>query len=144
MQDAARRNEFVARWMSLDQGVRTHVKNIAMSALGADKLPPARAAAIVVSKIALIELGENMWPELIPSLLHSTTLPNVIARITAQETLGYICDDIVRIMSCYVVSNSNIMQDPDVLGEQSNNILSAVIQGMRKEEQDLSVRYIIL
>ncbi len=76
--------------------MRAHVKAVATQTLGSPRLPAARAAANVASTIALIELEKGMWPDLVPALLQNVSHPNVNLRITSLETLGYICDDIVR------------------------------------------------
>eukprot|EP00966_Prymnesium_polylepis_P003917 89563-Prymnesium_polylepis.1 len=54
-------------------------------------------AAQVVAAIALIEIPENQWPELITSLVANvTTSGNDAAKQSSLETLGFICEEIVR------------------------------------------------
>jgi len=73
----------------------------------------------------VIELPHNQWPELIQSLVNNvTTSGNDFLKQSSLECLGYICEQ----------------TDPSVLTSQSNLILTAVIQGMRKEEANMDVR----
>ena len=88
-------------------------------------------AALVIAKIAAIELPSSQWPDLIQTLLGNMRVqpPKTGLRQATLETLGYICEEM-----------GNIEQD--VLDqEQVNSILTAVVQGMRKEEPDVGVRH---
>eukprot|EP00298_Acanthocystis_sp_HF-20_P016132 c21387_g1_i2.p1 GENE.c21387_g1_i2~~c21387_g1_i2.p1 ORF type:complete len:853 (-),score=331.88 c21387_g1_i2:106-2664(-) len=111
-------------WNKLDPNVRLQIKGLATQALGSHSIQAGKSAAQVVSKIGLIELSTNQWPELIPLLLQNVTSTSSELKIASLETIGYICDEI----------------DPSVVSAQSNQILTAVIQGMRATETDLAVR----
>ena len=54
-------------------------------------------AAQVVAAIALIEIPEGQWPELIAGLVANvTTSDSDPAKQSSLETLGFICEEIVR------------------------------------------------
>ena len=82
-------------------------------------------AAQVVAATATIELPKGQWLEVIEALVKNvtSTASNELKQ-SSLKVLGYICEEI----------------DPDVLESQSNLILTAVIQGMRKEETDPDTR----
>lgn len=60
-------------------------------------------------------------------------------RRTTLQTIGYICESLVN-MNCILCIYYNIhplYQDPDILTtQQKNNILTAIIDGARREEQE--------
>jgi len=122
--DTGLKGEMEQRWLTLDVGSKNQIKQAAIVALGSTNRKAGSAAAQVTSTIGLIELPISQWPELIGGLLSNVSTNNNNLKVASLETLGYICEDI----------------DPDVLGDQSNHILTAVIQGMRKEEPDIHVR----
>lgn len=53
-------------------------------------------AAQVASSVAQIELPRSQWPELIQTLLSNMDQDNENLRQATLETLGYICEEIVR------------------------------------------------
>ncbi|KAJ7265535.1 armadillo-type protein [Mycena rebaudengoi] len=72
-----------------------------------------------VAAIAAFELPLGQWGELIEMLLgFANTQANVNLRITTLQTIGFICESI----------------KPEILTLRSNEILTAVIHGARKEE----------
>ncbi|PNI19426.1 KPNB1 isoform 5, partial [Pan troglodytes] len=75
---------------------------------------------------ACAEIPVNQWPELIPQLVANVTNPNSTEHMkeSTLEAIGYICQDI----------------DPEQLQDKSNEILTAIIQGMRKEEPSNNVK----
>jgi len=82
-------------------------------------------AAQVVSAAATIELPQGQWLDVIQALVTNVTSASTPQlKQSSLKVLGYICEEI----------------DPDVLESQSNLILTAVIQGMRKEETDPDTR----
>ena len=88
-------------------------------------------AALVIAKVAAIELPTGQWPDLIPTLLGNMGAqpPRAGLKQSTLESMGYICEELGNL-------------DTDVLDqEQVNSILTAVVQGMRKEEPDVGVRH---
>lgn len=73
-----------------------------------------------------MELPANLWSTLIPALVSKVVAENSTerSRESALEAIGYICQDIA----------------PEVLEAQSNQILTAIIFGMRKTEPSNHVR----
>jgi importin subunit beta-1 len=87
-------------------------------------------AALALAKIAAIELPLKQWPTLITTLLGNMGQqpPNQALKQATLESLGYICEEMGRLPQ-------------DVLEQgQVNSILTAVHQGMHKDEPDRDVR----
>ena len=70
--------------------------------------------------IACAELPHGLWPELVQLLTKNVTNPasTEMMKESSLEAIGYICQDIV----------------PEILQAQSNEILTAIVNGMKKEE----------
>lgn len=79
-----------------------------------------------MAAVALAELPAGHWNGLIQMLLEKVVAPtsSEMEREATLEAIGYICQDIPA----------------DVLECQSNNILTAIIHGMRKAETSNHVR----
>ena len=84
------------------------------------------AAAQCVQYIACVELPLNMWPTLIQSLVQNVTNENSTEAVkeSTLEAIGYICQDI----------------EQRCLEESSNQILTAIVHGMKREEPSDHVR----
>lgn len=95
----------------------------------------------------------NQWPELIPQLVANVTDPSSTEHMkeSTLEAIGYICQDIVSPclshLICYSVRplvhmklSKTVRQDPEHLQDNANQILTAIIQGMRKEEPSNNVK----
>merc|ERR1719230_770672 len=107
------------RWLSTDGAARGQIKSAVLNVLPSPVQQARHTAAQVASAIALIELPVNQWPELIAGLVANvTTSNNDNAKQSSLETLGFICEEI----------------EPETLTAQSNQILTAVVQGMRQEQ----------
>lgn len=79
----------------------------------------------VVAAIADIELPANQWPQLIQTLLDNvTSSDNSLLRQASLVCIGFICET----------------TNPEILKNQANDILTAVVQGARKEEENQEVR----
>lgn len=65
---------------------------------------------------------------------------NANLKIATLQAIGYICESIVRrpIDTCLVTSSS--LQKPEILSLRSNEILTAVIHGARKDEPSPDVQ----
>lgn len=96
-----------------------------MGALGTENSRPSSAAQCVAC-VAVTELPVNQWPTLIQTLVDKVVVENTTerSREAALEAIGYICQDI----------------SSEVLENQSNQILTAIIYGMRKVEPSNHVR----
>ncbi len=114
-----------AAWRQIDQAQRDAVKGSALGALASPVASARHTAAQVVAAIAVIELPAGMWPELVAGLVNNVTQTgNDCLKQASLEALGFVCEEI----------------DPAVLESQSNLILTAVVQGMRREEANQDVR----
>lgn len=123
-----RLKEVQGRWLSqLDQNVKTEIKNQALKALSAGDAGTGTQAAQFVASIAAMEMPKNLWPELMPQLVQFVGDGQDHLKQASLNTIGFICE----------------MQDVELqnsLSHYSNSILTAVVQGARKEEANVSVR----
>jgi len=122
--DEVRRQQRVEQWLALDANTKLQIKGRLLQTLGDSQRDARHTAAQVVAKIAVIELPHNQWSDLIELLLKNMTQQDSNIKQSTLETLGYICEEI----------------DPDTIKEKANQILTAVIQGMRKDEPSTDVR----
>lgn len=124
--DPTRDRELKARWVALSAPTRTAVKEATTSALIAPQLDVGRAAAQVLAKIGAIEIPPGEWPGLVPLLLQHVTNTDARARQIALVTLGYLCEELVLLQE----------EGTQINDEISNNVLTAVVQGMRDTDVD--------
>lgn len=96
-----------------------------VGALGTETNRPSSAAQCV-AYIAVAELPQNQWPDLIATLVNNVCHADSteMQKEATLEAIGYICQEI----------------DSDVLVNQSNNILTAIVHGMRSSERSNHVR----
>ena len=114
-----------AAWNQVGSPEREQVKQHILGCLGSAMQQARHTAAQVVAAIGVQDLPLDRWPELIQGLVNNvTTSGNDFLKQSSLEALGFICEEV----------------DAHVLERQSNLILTAVIQGMRKEEPNLDVR----
>lgn len=94
--------------------------------LGTETSRPSSAAQCV-AYIAVTELPHHQWPDLIGTLVSNVVQANSteMQKEATLEAIGYICQEI----------------DSDVLVAQSNDILTAIIHGMRGNEPSNHVRF---
>lgn len=100
---------------------------MALQTLGSTNTQAGQAAAQVVASIAAIELPRNQWQDLMTSLVRNVSEGSAHQKQASLTTIGFICES----------------QDSDLrasLVGHSNAILTAVVQGARKEETNLEVR----
>lgn len=98
-----------------------------MQTLASKASGPSNSAGQFIASIAAIELPRNEWPELMTALVHNVGNGESRLKQASLTTIGYICE-----------SEDSTLRDSLVL--HSNSILTAVVQGARKEETDLEVR----
>jgi len=113
------------RWLALPEETRTYIKLNIVATLGTEASRPSSSAQCV-AHVAVIELPTGQWTDLIAKLVENVVGPNSteMMREATLEAIGYICMDI----------------DHDVLVGQSNDILTAIIHGMRSAEPSVHVR----
>lgn len=123
--ESARQSEFTHRWLSLNTDTKAKIKQDALITLGSAQQKAGNFASQVVAAIAAVELPEGQWPDLIEILLgFVNTQPNANLKIATLQTIGFICEAI----------------KPEILSLRSNEILTAVIHGARKEEPSPEVQ----
>ncbi|OAR00599.1 hypothetical protein LLEC1_05191 [Akanthomyces lecanii] len=126
--DFARHQELQAKWLQqTDDDTKNRVKELTLQTLASSNAQAGNAAAQVISSIAAIELPRNQWAELMPALVKNISEGADHQKQASLTTIGYICES----------------QDQDLrlsLGQHSNAILTAVVQGARKEETNSEVR----
>ncbi|KAK9692488.1 Importin-beta N-terminal domain [Popillia japonica] len=117
--------QYQQRWMSFPEEIRTYVKKNIVGALGTETNRPSSAAQCV-AYVAVAELPQGQWHGLIAALVNNVVQANSteMQKEATLEAIGYICQEI----------------DSEVLESQSNDILTAIIHGMRNTEPSNHVR----
>lgn len=123
--DQTVRQEHQQRWLTFPEEIRNYIKQNVLLALGTETIRPSSAAQCV-AYVACTELPHGLWPDLVAALTTNVTNPESteMMKESTLETIGYICMDI----------------DPEILQTQSNEILTAIVHGMKKEETSNYVR----
>lgn len=97
IQDTTRQTEFANRWLAFDAVAKSKIKQETLVTLASPVVKAGSFAAQVVSAIATVELPHDQWPDLIELLLgfvNNSTNANL--KIATLQTIGYICESIVR------------------------------------------------
>ncbi|XP_019637100.1 PREDICTED: importin subunit beta-1-like isoform X3 [Branchiostoma belcheri] len=117
--------QYQQRWLSMDMNIRAEIKNNVLQTLGTETTRPSSAAQCVAG-IACAEVPHNQWPGIIQHLAANVTTPGRTEQVkeATLEAIGYICQDM----------------DPKHLQSEANRILTAIVQGMRKEEPSIPVK----
>lgn len=127
--DQAKLREVQLRWaQSINPETKTQVKELALKTLQSADARAGTAAANLIVSIAAIELPRGEWPELMNTLVQNVASGNDALKQSSLTAIGYICES----------------QDPDLRGsltQYSNAILTAVVQGARREEPNMDVRF---
>jgi importin subunit beta-1 len=126
--DATRLREVQQMWVDkVDVAIKKQVKDLALATLNSSEARAGQAAAQFISSVAAIEIPRNQWPELMPALVQNVGEGSDSLKQASLTTIGFICE----------------AEDPDLrdsLAQHSNAILTAVVQGARKEEKNPEVR----
>ncbi|KAK6539968.1 karyopherin beta [Orbilia ellipsospora] len=127
--DFARLQENQQKWIKLDPTVKETIRGLAITALGtaADRNAVSSVAQFVAA-IAAIDLPLGQWETLMPALVQNVNTGADMLKMASLTAIGYICefeDDTLR----------------ESLSQHSNAILTAVVQGARKEEPNNDVRF---
>jgi importin subunit beta-1 len=128
--DETRKNEMQQRWALVEPGLRNHIRESLLNTLQVEPQDVRHTAALVIAKVAAIDLPRKDWPNLINVLLSnmSSATPVDGVRQATLEALGYICEEMAT-------------AEPEVLAaDQINMILTAVVAGMRPEETSADAR----
>lgn len=123
----ARQLEISNKWLSLPEGPKAQVKAATLATLASNNAQAGQAAAQVVAAIATIELPRNQWPDLMETLVRNVGSGADHQKQASLTAIGYICESPDTELKASLV-------------HQSNAILTAVVQGARKEEPNNEVR----
>uniref|UniRef100_A0A2P2HWX4 Importin subunit beta-1-like n=1 Tax=Hirondellea gigas TaxID=1518452 RepID=A0A2P2HWX4_9CRUS len=117
--DAKVKVEYQRRWLTFPADTRAYIKTNVLEALGTEQTRPSSAAQCV-AYIAVTELPVQQWPEVMERLVMNVTAVGATDGIkeATLEAIGYICQDI----------------EPDVIANYSNNILTAIVHGMKSAD----------
>ncbi len=103
------------------------MRQLALETLASKDTRAGQASAQFIASIAAIDLPRNQWQELMPALVENVGEGADHLKQASLQTIGYICET----------------EDQDLrdsLVQHSNAILTAVVQGARKEESNMDVR----
>ena len=115
------------RWLqAVSPDIKEKVRKDALQTLQASGMASASAAQLIAA-IAAIELPRHEWPDLMQTLVQNVADGSPSVKQSSLTAIGFICE-------------SEDMELRETLVGQSNAILTAVVQGARKEEQDSEVR----
>lgn len=116
------------RWLqAVDTSAKVSVRKLALQALGSKDTRAGQAAAQFIAAIAAIDIPRNQWPELMSALVENVGEGEDHLKQASLQTIGYICEG----------EDQDLR---DTLVAHSNAILTAVVQGARKEENNMDVR----
>ncbi|VDD79992.1 unnamed protein product [Mesocestoides corti] len=117
--DPTARASYHARWLQFPLEYTNYIKQKCFEALGTETTVHSSAAQCI-AHIACAEVPAMRWPDLMSKLVANVTNPTSTESVkhATLEAIGYICQDI----------------DPFILSNQSSEILTAIIFGMKKEE----------
>lgn len=122
--DEARLSEVTTRWLNVPDEYKVKVKTDALNALSSPTSRVGAVAAQVVAAIAAIELPHGQWGDLITNLLNAVNTGDLNTKVATLQCIGFICESI----------------SPDILKLRSNEILTAVVQGARRDEPSSEVQ----
>jgi len=123
--DESLRTQYEERWLAMPDEIRHYTKNNVLGTLGTESFRPS-AAAQCVQLIAMAELPRGMWPNLLSTLVQNVTNPasTEIMKESTLQAIGYICQDV----------------EPRCMEETANEILTAIVHGMRRDETSSQVK----
>ena len=103
------------------------MRRLALQTLASKHTRAGQAAAQFIAAIAAIDIPRNQWAELMPALVENVGEGEDHLKQASLQTIGYICE-------------SEDQDLRDSLVAHSNAILTAVVQGARREESNKDVR----
>jgi len=123
--DESLRAQYEERWLAMPEDVRLYTKQNVLGTLGTESFRPS-AAAQCVQLIAMVELPRGLWPALLTTLVQNVTnaASTEIMKESTLQAIGYICQDV----------------EPRCMEETANEILTAIVHGMRRDETSNQVK----
>ncbi|KAE8149427.1 armadillo-type protein [Aspergillus avenaceus] len=127
--DVAKLREVQGKWQQqVNPDVKKQVKDLAIQTLGSKDSRAGQSAAQFIVSIAAIELPRNDWPDLMSILVQNVAQGSDQLKQASLVTIGFICE-------------SQDVELRESLAAHSNAILTAVVQGARREEANMDIRY---
>ncbi|GES62309.1 importin beta-1 subunit [Aspergillus terreus] len=127
--DVAKLREVQNKWLQqISPEIKTQVKDLGLKTLNSKDGRAGQSAAQFIVSIAAIELPRNEWPELMNILVQNVASGSDQLKQASLITIGFICES----------------QDAELresLAAHSNAILTAVVQGARREEPNMDIRF---
>ncbi|PWY84228.1 importin beta-1 subunit [Aspergillus eucalypticola CBS 122712] len=127
--DLAKLQEVQTKWLQqITPEIKAQVKELGLKTLNSKDGRAGQSAAQFIVSIAAIELPRNEWPELMNILVQNVASGSNQLKQASLVTIGFICES----------------QDAELresLAAHSNAILTAVVQGARREEQNMDIRF---
>lgn len=129
VRDRTRLTELQDKWLNqVEPTAKAEIKKYALQTLRSNIVRAGTSAAQFIAALATIELPRNQWPDLMTTLVANVGNGSDSLKQSSLTTIGYIAES----------------EDPELresLTQHSNAILTAVVQGARKEEPNEDVRY---
>ncbi|KAL4873877.1 hypothetical protein BDV12DRAFT_54529 [Aspergillus spectabilis] len=127
--DRERLVEVQGKWLQqITPEIKAQVKELALKTLGSKDGRAGQSAAQFIVSIAAIELPRNEWPDLMQILVQNVASGSDQMKQASLVTIGFICE-------------SQDSELREALAAHSNAILTAVVQGARREETNMDIRY---
>ena len=115
--DSQTKHALEQQWSRQDEETKNQIRNQVLVTLHSTSQEARKTAAQVLAEFASVDLMQNQWLNVIESVLKNITEPSTPFGIQSSlMAIGYLCD----------------MCRAPVLKHQTNQILTAVIQGMRE------------
>ncbi|KAL3481982.1 armadillo-type protein [Aspergillus californicus] len=127
--DRDRLVEVQTKWLQqITPEIKAQVKELALKTLGSKDGRAGQSAAQFIVSIAAIELPRGEWTDLMQILVNNVGTGSDQLKQASLVTIGFICE-------------SQDMELRESLATHSNAVLTAVVQGARREEQSMDIRY---
>lgn len=113
----------INQWLQCDQANKDQIRAGFLEAIKSPVHVVCHTAAQVVAAYGAVDVPHSAWPALLSTLFHNIHSPEVpeTCKVASLEALGYMCD---------------AMEPYSVDVAVSNQILSAIIDGMRTDRGD--------
>lgn len=93
-----------SKWLQMNPSIQEDVRNKVLATLASNDKTIRKAAGFTVAGICKVELPQNKWPNIIPSLIQNCQNENLNIKLASLETLGLILEELrPRILSTEVV-----------------------------------------
>ena len=92
------------RWLALPSEPRDKVKHDILTTLTSPAQRAGSVAAQVVAAIATVEIPHGQWADVVSILLKfMDNADNTNLRIATLQSIGFICESIVRVLLCDLI-----------------------------------------